>query len=243
MSTNCIKCVKNERTGNDLLCDECRDLELARMHDNPSLYVHRTDAYGNPCTYTKEEAARLDDVERQMDEYEDVHAEADRVSAAFARGRRRIDDDLASHGIKIEHDEVGPAVWVDDILVFRPDLQMDKARGYDAFVALHEKLATQVAVAFVEYKAARKSDEEIYTMASAAVDRCEKCPRTADGVIALPGMTIYPAHPIEPDDSMVLVLGGLCDGEWLRDGDELDISKCYSTPERAAAARKPEGGE
>jgi len=24
MSTNCIRCVKNERTGMDLLCDECR---------------------------------------------------------------------------------------------------------------------------------------------------------------------------------------------------------------------------
>lgn len=25
MSTNCIKCVKNKRTGHDLLCDECRN--------------------------------------------------------------------------------------------------------------------------------------------------------------------------------------------------------------------------
>ena len=25
MSVNCIRCVKNERTGIDLLCDECRD--------------------------------------------------------------------------------------------------------------------------------------------------------------------------------------------------------------------------
>ena len=24
MSTNCIDCIKNERTGSDLLCDECR---------------------------------------------------------------------------------------------------------------------------------------------------------------------------------------------------------------------------
>lgn len=27
MSTNCIKCVTNRRTGNDLLCDECRTAE------------------------------------------------------------------------------------------------------------------------------------------------------------------------------------------------------------------------
>lgn len=24
MSTNCVRCIKNERTGTDLLCDECR---------------------------------------------------------------------------------------------------------------------------------------------------------------------------------------------------------------------------
>lgn len=27
MSENCIRCVKNERTGYDLLCDQCRNLE------------------------------------------------------------------------------------------------------------------------------------------------------------------------------------------------------------------------
>jgi len=27
MSTNCIHCIKNERTGPDLLCDECRKAE------------------------------------------------------------------------------------------------------------------------------------------------------------------------------------------------------------------------
>ncbi len=28
MSTNCVKCVKNERTGLDLLCDKCRATTL-----------------------------------------------------------------------------------------------------------------------------------------------------------------------------------------------------------------------
>lgn len=27
MSTNCVRCVKNRRTGSDLLCDDCRKLE------------------------------------------------------------------------------------------------------------------------------------------------------------------------------------------------------------------------
>lgn len=27
MSVNCIRCVVNDRTGIDLLCDDCRDLE------------------------------------------------------------------------------------------------------------------------------------------------------------------------------------------------------------------------
>ena len=30
MSTNCISCIKNERTGSDLLCDECRKAEKCK---------------------------------------------------------------------------------------------------------------------------------------------------------------------------------------------------------------------
>jgi Lar family restriction alleviation protein len=32
MSVNCIRCVKRRRTGFDLLCDVCRDAELADLH-------------------------------------------------------------------------------------------------------------------------------------------------------------------------------------------------------------------
>ena len=31
MSTNCVSCIKNERTGTDLLCDDCRAKELAAL--------------------------------------------------------------------------------------------------------------------------------------------------------------------------------------------------------------------
>jgi hypothetical protein len=38
MSTNCVRCVKNTRTGHDLLCDGCRDQErdekLKQQNDN-----------------------------------------------------------------------------------------------------------------------------------------------------------------------------------------------------------------
>ena len=27
MSTNCVSCIKNKRTGTDLLCDDCREKE------------------------------------------------------------------------------------------------------------------------------------------------------------------------------------------------------------------------
>lgn len=51
MSKNCIKCVKNERTGPDLLCDSCRPshpaLEVKWRHDNigpgKSLHTIRDD--------------------------------------------------------------------------------------------------------------------------------------------------------------------------------------------------------
>jgi len=28
MSTNCISCIKNKRTGHDLLCDDCRKIDV-----------------------------------------------------------------------------------------------------------------------------------------------------------------------------------------------------------------------
>lgn len=91
--------------------------------------VHRTDAYGQPCVYTPEEAARLDDVERQMDEAE-----------------------WRSVGVRIEHDEEGPSVWVEHLCVARPDQRMDKAAGYDACVAEQERTARAIADAFAWYR-------------------------------------------------------------------------------------------
>lgn len=84
--------------------------------------VHRTDAYGNPCTYTKAEAARLDDVERQMDEAE-----------------------WRSVGVRIEHDEEGPSVWVDDVCMVQVDQRKDKAMGYDACLDEQERVARAIA--------------------------------------------------------------------------------------------------
>lgn len=37
MSTNCIKCVTNKRTGPDLLCDECRTSESSTSPDSLEL--------------------------------------------------------------------------------------------------------------------------------------------------------------------------------------------------------------
>ena len=34
MSTNCIDCIKNKRTGSDLLCDECRVKEALKQAKN-----------------------------------------------------------------------------------------------------------------------------------------------------------------------------------------------------------------
>lgn len=52
MSTDCIQCVKNQRTGMDLLCDECR---FANMNVKEQQFVWELDALiaamdGDPLT-------------------------------------------------------------------------------------------------------------------------------------------------------------------------------------------------
>jgi hypothetical protein len=54
MSTNCIKCVRNPRTGTDLLCDACRKENVATGPDKPdslpSFNVERFLAYHQNST-------------------------------------------------------------------------------------------------------------------------------------------------------------------------------------------------
>ncbi len=38
MSTNCISCIKNERTESDLLCDDCRMAEITEAIENIKSY-------------------------------------------------------------------------------------------------------------------------------------------------------------------------------------------------------------
>lgn len=79
--------------------------------------------------------------------------------------------------------------------------------------------------------------------------------RTADGVVVLPGMKLYPLYPVDLglppeeaadfDDHAVIVLAAKDNetGDFVVEGDELDIGKCYSTPAAAAAARAEKEGE
>lgn len=34
MSTNCVRCIRNERTGSDLLCDDCREEAIQQLECN-----------------------------------------------------------------------------------------------------------------------------------------------------------------------------------------------------------------
>ena len=52
MSTNCVRCITNKRTGFDLLCDDCREL----LEENKGISEIRT---------------MLDDLERRIGELYD----------------------------------------------------------------------------------------------------------------------------------------------------------------------------
>jgi hypothetical protein len=83
-----------------------------------------------------------------------------------------------------------------------------------------------------------------------------KLPKTADGVPVTPGMKLYPLHSLAdglpPEEAadiddharVEIHLWDTVSSELLRDGDEADVTKCYSTREAAEAARQAlAGGE
>ena len=49
MSTNCVQCVKRERTGRDLLCDECRRSNEERDLENR--FTYHAPKEGQPAKY------------------------------------------------------------------------------------------------------------------------------------------------------------------------------------------------
>lgn len=82
----------------------------------------------------------------------------------------------------------------------------------------------------------------------------EKLPRTADGVVAVPGTRLYPLYPVLPEDGhpdfedaarLEMCITDPLSGEFIREYDGLLIDTCYSTheaAEQALAARDATGG-
>ena len=81
----------------------------------------------------------------------------------------------------------------------------------------------------------------------------EKLPKTADGVVAVPGTRLYPLYPVLPEDGhpdfedaarLEMCITDPLSGEFIREYDGLLIDTCYSTREaaEAALASRAEGG-
>lgn len=68
----------------------------------------------------------------------------------------------------------------------------------------------------------------------------DKLPKTADGVVVLPGMTLYEHCWMEPFHvrELVAVSDDVKRSEWMCDDGEIDPLQCYSTREAAEAAER-----
>lgn len=89
--------------------------------------------------------------------------------------------------------------------------------------------------------AKRERDEELAQLREVV----RKLPRTADGVIMVPGMKLYPMHPLPEedldgaDDCFEVVMSGY-DSETCDDIEPYELPLNYSSKEAAALARASE---